>query len=256
MADTVVYVYAVVDSGITDAEVADIRAVDGAAVCVVTEAPVAAVVSAVDAERFSESALRRNLEDPRWLEEIARAHNAVVSDLAHRRPLAPVRLATVFLDDTSVRDLLRSRAQDFVVAIDRVRGRCEWSVKGFAVDTIAERGTATSPTEGLSPGRSYLERRRAERDGKDQQRREAAAGAEAAHQRLADLAPASRRYPPQDRRLTGYQDEMMLNAAYLLPVGEESELRRAVQECQGMGLRLELAGPWAPYSFAILDGEQ
>ena len=49
---------------------------------------------------------------------------------------------------------------------------------------------------------------------------------------------------------------MVLNAAYLLPVGEESELRRAVQECQGMGLRLELAGPWAPYSFAILDGEQ
>ena len=75
----VMYLYAVADSDLVDADVTDMRAVDGAPVRIIAEAPIAAVVSAVDAERFSASALRRHLEDLHWLEGIARAHNAAKS---------------------------------------------------------------------------------------------------------------------------------------------------------------------------------
>jgi gas vesicle protein GvpL/GvpF len=91
----VMYLYAVADSDLGDADVTDMPAVDGAPVHIIAEAPIAAVVSAVDAERFSAPALRRQLEDLHWLEDIARAHNAVVSQLAQGRPIAPLRLATV-----------------------------------------------------------------------------------------------------------------------------------------------------------------
>jgi Gas vesicle synthesis protein GvpL/GvpF len=248
------YLYAVADSDLVDAEVGEMRAVDDAPVHVIAEAPVAAVVSAVDAERFSETALRRSLEDLQWLEGIARAHNAVVSNLAHRRPVAPVRLATVFTNAENVRALLRTRAQEFVAALDRVRGRCEWAVKGFAVGGDAAPAKASS--DDLSPGRSYLAQRRAERDRRDQHSRAASTEAEVLHGRLADLALASRRYPPQDRRLSGHRDEMVLNAAYLLPEGEEAEFRQVVDDYQGRHLRLQLDGPWAPYSFATLGSDQ
>ena len=46
---------------------------------------------------------------------------------------------------------------------------------------------------------------------------------------------------------------MVLNAAYLLPEGGEAELRRVAQEPPGTDIRLELTGPWAPYSFATLE---
>ena len=249
-----VYLYAIADSDLAEAEVAALRAVDDSSVQVIIEAPVAAVVSAVSADRFSAAALRENLEDLQWLEGIARAHNTVVSELARRRPVAPVRLATVFVNDENVRDLLRIRAQEFLGALDRVRGHCEWAVKGFLVtDTINT--PPPDPTEGLSPGRSYLERRRAEREGNAQLRQRAAAEADSVHRRLGDLTAASKRYPLQDRRLTGYQDEMVLNAAYLVPEGEPTELRRAVRDSQSSYLRLELAGPWAPYSFATLESD-
>ena len=103
MSDEVLYLYAVTDSDIEDVEVIEMRAVDGAPVHVIAEASVAAVVSAVDADRFSESAVRHSMEDLHWLETIARAHNAVVSDLARRRPVAPVRLATMFANIENVR---------------------------------------------------------------------------------------------------------------------------------------------------------
>jgi Gas vesicle synthesis protein GvpL/GvpF len=255
VSDEVLYLYAVTDSDIEDVEVIEMRAVDGAPVHVIAEASVAAVVSAVDADRFSESAVRHSMEDLHWLETIARAHNAVVSDLARRRPVAPVRLATMFANIENVRSLLRVHAEDFVAALDRIRGRCEWAVKGFAVDTEPLPATA-GPAEALGPGRSYLQRRRAERDGRDRRSQEAVAEAEAVHDRLVQLTLASRRYPPQDRRLSGQRDEMVLNAAYLLPEGVETEIRRVVDEYHGGQLRLELTGPWAPYSFATLESAQ
>jgi hypothetical protein len=111
------------------------------------------MVGAVDAERFSAPALRRQLEDLHWLEDMSRAHNAVVSQLAQGRPIAPVRLATVFANVENVRELRRTRAQDFVAALDRVRGCCEWAVKGFAVG--AEPLPTAVSSEALSP-RSVL----------------------------------------------------------------------------------------------------
>jgi hypothetical protein len=44
---------------------------------------------------------------------------------------------------------------------------------------------------------------------------------------------------------------MVLNAAYL--VKTEAALRQVVEEHTGRALRLELTGPWAPYSFATLE---
>jgi len=255
VSDEVLYLYAVTDSNIEDAEVIEMRAIDGAPVQVIAEAPVAAVVSAVDAERFSESALRRGMEDLYWLEGIARAHNAVVSDLARQRPVAPVRLATMFANIENVRTLLRVRAEDFVAALDRIRGRCEWALKGFSVGTEPQPPTTGLP-EALGPGRSYLQRRRAERDSRDRRSQEAVTEAEAVHDRLVQLTLASRRYPPQDRRLSGQRDEMVLNSAYLLPEGFDTEIRRVVNEYDGVRLRLELTGPWAPYSFATLESDQ
>jgi Gas vesicle synthesis protein GvpL/GvpF len=246
------YVYAITDSDLAEAEVAVLRAIDDGFIKVITEAPVAAVVSPVDADKFSASALRENLEDLRWLEGIARAHNAVVSDLARQRPVAPVRLATVFVSDDNVREMLRTRAQDFAGALDRVRGRCEWALKGFLI-TGPVTAKPSGSTESSSPGRSYLERRRAERESRNLQLESVLAEVETLHQRLDSLSLASKRYPLQDRRLTGYRDEMVLNAAYLLPEGEPTELRRAVDSGQSQHLRLELVGPWAPYSFATLE---
>jgi hypothetical protein len=232
--------------------VAGVRAVDDAPVHVVTEAPLAAAVSRVDEERFSAAALSRSLEDLAWLEAVARAHDDVVSHLAGLRPVAPVRLATVFVGEGNLRALLRARAEEFGTALDRIRGRVEWAVKVFAVDGQAGPSSAAAAAD-ASPGRAYLERRRAERDDAERRHDRVLEEADAVHERLTRLAVASRRYPPQDPRLTGFWDEMVLNAAYLLPEGGEAELRRVTQEPPGTVIRMELTGPWAPYSFATLE---
>jgi gas vesicle protein GvpL/GvpF len=252
VADEVLYLYAITDSDLEAASLTGMRAVDDAPVYGITEGALSAVVSPVDEERFSAASLRRNLEDLRWLEAVARAHDGVVSELARSRPVAPVRLATVFLDEDRLRTLLRARTDEFTAALDRIRGRVEWAVKAFTTPAAP----AAQPAEVASsatPGRAFLERKRAERDDAEHRRHRAVAQAESVHARLAEIALATRRYPPQDRRLSGYRDEMLLNAAYLVSEGGEDALRQVTQEPVWPELRLELTGPWAPYSFATLE---
>jgi hypothetical protein len=252
MTDAVVYLYAVGDLSLAESiQRGVMTGVDGAPIRTVVAGQLSAVVSSVNRERFSEESLRRALEDLHWLEDVARAHHRVVDELARTQPLAPVRLATIYLDDENVRALLTEKAADFADVLSRIRGRTEWGVKAFAVQPAQ----APEPTvaSGAGPGTAYLMRRRAERDRATLGHQEAVDAAEEVHREISRLAVASRRYPPQDPRLSRQQDEMVLNAAYLVPPPAAAALRRLVEEWSAPNLRLELTGPWAAYSFATLD---
>jgi Gas vesicle synthesis protein GvpL/GvpF len=253
MADSVVYVYAVTDADIEELPDGAAVGVDGAPVRRVVSGGLAAVVSSVDPTRFSEEALRRSLEDLQWLENTARAHHGVVAAVAQSGPVAPVRLATVYLDDDNVRALLDDNGPGFAAALDRIRGRTEWGVKAFAAPTPAPGGAEPPAADDAKPGTSYLMRRRAERNRAARGLQDAVAAAEAVHGELAAVAVASRRYAPQDPRLSGHREEMVLNAAYLVDEAGAAALHRLIEDRDEPTLRLELTGPWAPYSFATLE---
>jgi hypothetical protein len=184
--------------------------------------------------------------------ETARAHHAVVEAVWQHHPVAPLRLATVYLDDDSVRALLRAKDVAFTIALDRIRGRREWGVKAFATaqpDVDANRGAADTD---LGPGAAYLLRERMARERGARTAGRAGRGRGPAPD-LGAAAAASRLYSPQDPQLSGRGEPMVLNAAYL---GEESDAATfldAVQTWHSSHIDHELTGPWVPYSFTSLE---
>ncbi|AKS32461.1 GvpL/GvpF family gas vesicle protein [Mycolicibacterium goodii] len=251
MSEHSVYLYAIADAAIADS-LGELVGVDDAQVRTVVEGPLAAIVASVDRGRFSEQSIRAHLEDLNWLERLARAHHEVVDRAAQAFSIAPVRMATVYLEDSGVRELLRERRDELAETLERVRGRSEWGVKGYAApaDTGAEPDSPQVPSD--KPGTSYLMRRRTERTRAAQHRERVAEAADKLHHELAGLAVDHRLYPPQDPRLTGRSDEMVLNAAYLVDDAGAARLAQRVDAVNGDELRLELTGPWAPYSFTSL----
>lgn len=85
-----------------------------------------AVVSHVPERDFAEEPLRRRLEDLDWLTETARAHQQVIDSLTAVTTPLPLRLATVFRDDSGVRVMMEEREEDFRRVLDRLAGRVEW----------------------------------------------------------------------------------------------------------------------------------
>lgn len=250
MTETASYVY-LAARDVPDDIVTGVTGLQDAPLRLVRNAGLTAVVSTVDLAEFGEEGLRRNLENLQWLERVARTHDDVVHRIGGVTAVAPWRLATIMLDDGRVAELLKDWAVELKESIARVEGCSEWSVKMITDISAAQTFDDAPPTTGTA----YLQRRRAENARRTNAQEDAAAAADQIHVALSQLTAASRRLPAQDRRLTGYQGEMVLNGAYLVP-DEQSEQFAALVEQFGddlPGSRLELNGPWPPYSFATLE---
>lgn len=250
--DTAIWLHAVT-RGVPVDRLAGLAGVGGGEVSFVTAAGLVAVIAKVPLAEFGEEPLARNLENLPWLEMVARAHHHVVDTVARFGPVVPTRLATVYRDEPRVGAVLAQRQTEFGTALDRVAGRAEWGVKAYAV--------ASAPAESVPdhvderPGLAYLRRRRAQLSGREQAQQAALHSAEQVHDVLERHADAACRHSPQDRRLTGDTGWMVLNGAYLAAAAAAAEFATVVRDLADRHptIRLELTGPWPPYSFVAME---
>ncbi|MQS16641.1 GvpL/GvpF family gas vesicle protein [Streptomyces kaniharaensis] len=257
MANRLRYTYAVVrPSSALEHVLSDVRGVANASVALVRSTTVAAAVSSVPEEEFSEQALKDRLEDLDWLETVARAHHSVVEVLSAHTTVLPLRLATLYADDAHVREMLGERRQTFTALLDRLADHVEWGVKIYT-----EPSNETAPSEppvggDLSaqsrPGRAYLQRRSDQRRAREDVWRAAEEMIRRIDAEARDLAVEHARHRLQQGRLAGGPGENVANDAYLVPRHLAEEFRdRVLRSTEGLpGLRVEVTGPWAPYSFA------
>nr|WP_258080942.1 GvpL/GvpF family gas vesicle protein [Nocardia nova] len=251
--------YAVVASRDDAVDPTGLTGVAGEPVRTVVAGDLSAVVGSVPLDLFGEEPLRRNFEDLDWLETTARAHDAVVSAAVRRGPAVPMRLATVFHDDERVRELLDERRANFTAALELVSGRTEWGVRAYGDRAALTAAVAEARAEGstTSPGAAYLARRRAQLSAQETVERDAAERAGQIHARLLRGAAAGRSQTLTDPAVSGRRDWMVLNGTYLVDDDRTEDFAATVSalDAEFPGIRLELTGPWPPYSFAGVQRE-
>ncbi|GAA2249293.1 gas vesicle protein [Streptomyces ruber] len=206
-----------------------------------------AVLSEVPEDDFAEGPLRAHLEDLDWLGSTARAHQGVIDALTTVTTPLPLRLGTVFRDDSGLRTMIEAREAEFRRTLDRLEGRVEWGVKVY-LDTEP---AAPAPAEKAASGRDYLRQRQVRTRSRDEMWEAAETFARALHRSLAGRAEDHRMHAPQNSVLSGAAGQNVMNAAYLVPRGGSEEFVELVDRAKDdtPGLRVELTGPWAPYSF-------
>ncbi|WP_329192195.1 MULTISPECIES: GvpL/GvpF family gas vesicle protein [unclassified Streptomyces] len=221
-------------------------------------APLAFAASEVPESDFNEQALKNHFEDLEWLEYVARTHHDVVQAIAAHATVLPLRMATVYQDEGRARQALTAQRRTFTRRLDELGAHTEYGVKIYLTSpsttegTRADDGAAATHAAPASPGKAYLHARRAQHHAREavyQQARQAAAAIEA----IADRHATRRvRHAPQSGALTGPQ-ENVLNDAYLVPDDQAEPFRSAIAGAAGdfPDLRIEVTGPWAPYSFAM-----
>ncbi|WP_405649742.1 GvpL/GvpF family gas vesicle protein [Streptomyces sp. NBC_00019] len=213
-----------------------------------------AVVSHVPERDFAEGPLHAHLEDLDWLSETARAHQGVIDALTVVTTPLPLRLATVFRDDSGVRTMLEAREADFGRTLERLTGRVEWGVKVYVeTEPPGEGGAPAEETAAkATSGRDYLRQRSSRVRAHEDLWQRAEGFASRLHESLSVFAEDSRLHPPQNAKLSGAAGRNVLNAAYLVPRAVSEEFVELVDRTKGevSGMRVELTGPWAAYSFA------
>jgi hypothetical protein len=279
--DTGVWTYAITEDGHLSGpdgqvDLSWITGVGEAKVRTITCSGLTVLVSDVSLAEFGEAALRENLEDLDWLDEVARGHHYVIDAAARLFPLLPTRLATVYSGDAVVCAALANRHDQLRDVLRRVGGRVEWGVKAYAApepDASAEpdkaeraavagnrvgEGAGRDAGPGSGAGLTYLKRRRAQLSADREAKVGAVHAAQAIHADLTARATDTRLHPPQSAQLSGVRLPMLLNAAYLLDAADGATFTAAVagQATAHPELRVELTGPWPPYSFADDDDDR
>ncbi|MFJ2256803.1 GvpL/GvpF family gas vesicle protein [Streptomyces sp. NPDC087844] len=223
-----------------------------------------AVVGQVPEQDFAEGPLRAHLEDLDWLGATARAHQNVIDALTVVTSPLPLRLATVFRDDSGVRSMLEEREETFLRTLDRLDGRVEWGVKVYSEPTETSEEPDLSGGTGARPasspgragsGRDYLRQRRNQRKESEEKWERAEEFSRRLHESLSGYAEDTRIHAPQNSALSRAPGRNILNAAYLVPRTTSEAFVELVDRTKddAPGLRVELTGPWAAYSFSGED---
>lgn len=219
---------------------------------VLREQDLAAIVGHVALDEFDEDALRKNLENPDWLAETARAHEAVLERALGTTTVIPFRIASLYGDEENLRDFLRANRSSLVELLARFDGKVELGVKGYF-----DRAAAVNRDAGAAEsGSDYLRRRQEEQlAGKDADAFVIDC-ARTSHAHLAEAALDARSNRPQAPELSGRAERMILNGAYLVERGDtklETALRELEEGFGAQGVTYELTGPWPPYNFVPQD---
>lgn len=213
-------------------------------VTLLVEGELAGVTSRVSLDEFDDDALPERLADTVWLELKIRGHEHVLEAVLDQTAVVPCRFCTVFRDSADLRRFLAERRDVLVDALARVTGRVELGVKAFATPAAPERNEVKS-------GREYLEARRLEQRARQEAAERRARISSELHERLLIGAEDGVPLALQRPELSGHEEEMLFNGAYL--VGDRDAFERVLaqvwRDYRDGGVKLELTGPWPPYNF-------
>lgn len=244
-ASEVVWVYAVTADLDTD-QISGLTGVAGEPVRLVSEPDdadpegrspgsprIGAVVGSVDDAVFGQKSLTSLLTDLTSVETVGRAHHKVIASTASAGPVVPLRLATTYPDDATIRTLLAARRAELTEMLQDFTGRQEWGVKVY-VEPLAVAARPACET------------------GREWRWVTAEAWVEKIGQALSAIAVATRRHPSPDPVPGDQAGWLALHGAYLLSAERSAEFGEIVQAlaAEHDALRADVTGPWPPYSFA------
>jgi hypothetical protein len=176
-------------------------------------------------------------------EPALRAHEAVMRAALRTATPVPMRFGTWLAGTAALEQLLEREGERLLALLARVGGRVEMGVRAVDVGEAASpprRSTASA----MGPGRSYLERRRAEMG--VERGREARAGA-------LSLAVRSRLESEGSEVLATLvpDADTLFELSFLIDRGRVRSFRECFDRLSppAGGVDLTLSGPWAPYSF-------
>jgi hypothetical protein len=234
---------------------------------VATYQDLAALWSPVPVEDFCGPAAEERLRDLTWIGPRVIRHQEVVAGVMRHSPVLPVRFGTIFASLANLEKVLQRHSGTIAGFLERLTDQEEWAVKGM-LDRPGARGKQfalklareAESLEALTPGKRYFEEQRLRAAGDQELQRWLQQVCREVWTSLQNYAAEVQARRLLSRETTGSDQDMVWNWALLVPRQAVGGFQARIQDVNAQyasrGLRLDVTGPWPPYSFCpALDME-
>lgn len=256
------YLYAVANARAKSAiATADLRGIEGSRVEAVVEGGLLGATSIVPATDYEEGPLNERLQDLEWLAPRAASHQEVngrLLDLADA--VVPLAFGAIYRGTDGVRELLRTRADDFADRLRAVEGRAEWIISIEREGSKAPPGDAVRALDAeiaaAPPGRAFLLGKRRDEVVREERRMRDVAIAEEAWATIEAIAERVYREQLIDDPIAAAVARFSVLAPRVREVELGDVVRRLGATGTLQGYRVRLSGPWPAYRFGGLPSER
>ncbi len=224
-----------------------------------------AIVSEVSEEEFSEENLKKNLSRLEWVESVVRRHESVMEAMREQTTIVPFRFPTIFRSQSSLQEFLQAHKDALKNLLENLKGKEEWGAKVYIGAEqlnafLSESKEIQEIDEALktaSAGKAYLLKKKRESLMSQGASVSLQAALESLYERLCKHAVQAKRNPVLPKSVTEREDEMILNAAFLIEVSSREKFLDALESARKdfPFFTIERSGAWAAYNFCNLKQE-
>ncbi|GGF17427.1 protein gvpL [Halobacillus andaensis] len=224
-----------------------------------------AVFCYVDEEEFGEEVLEEKTNQMEWVQEKAFHHHEMLIKLRENATIIPMKFCTIYKTEQNLQSMIDSYHQQMKDLLQQLEGKEEWNLKIYCdrdklTENVGDHNLNIKKKKEeiaqLSKGRQYLESRKLDQYIQQEVEKEQEQFSSKIHDQLTEYSVDDTVKKNWNRDVTGRDEEMCWNSAYLVPIEKVESFLALVTEAkkthQEAGWIFEATGPWPAYHFAKL----
>ncbi|PLS07158.1 GvpL/GvpF family gas vesicle protein [Neobacillus cucumis] len=258
------YLYGVIlAEELQDSEVPSIMGIDGELIKIKIHKELAAIITPVNADSFSQQQIDLQLKDPEWLKEKAFHHHEMISVIHKHFTVLPMSFCTVFQNIDNLEVVLHEQYSDLFDKLLSLKGQQEWNVKIYSnkEKTLSHIQFHHPPVVELKEkipsmpkGKQFIMKKKLEQLIASQVELEQAKWWQEINNELTPYVTAANYRKIWSREVTERTDDMMVNCDFLVEIEAAPRFFHKIQELrliyEEFGCTFQLTGPWPPYHFS------
>ena len=247
----------------------------------ISEQGLYAVISGEKEEEYDQENLEKNLSNLAWIKQKAALHERVIEQIMERAGVIPFKFGTLFNNEQNLKTMLIEHGEEFKSDLDRLADKEEWGIKVYCdkeklkqnlkvqnvpiyrdpATTIINNGSGKEikkyddEINASSPGKAFILKKKREELLNVVLSKTLNIYVQDSFNQLCQHCQEGRLNRLLPREATGRQEDMILNAAFLVAKDKIAQFNQEVDRLntdgQEKGISFDLSGPWPPYNFCL-----
>ncbi len=261
--ENLIYLYGVIPAAELETGIPQIVGIDQKRAAIITFKELAAVITPVNAQFYSQQNINLQLKDAEWLKQKAFHHHECISTIHNQFTIFPMTFCTIFQHEDNLIKFLNEQYDELLDKLTVLNNKQEWNIKIYcstekSISYVVNHNPAVvNLRENLSEmpkGKQFIMKKKLDQLITSELEKEQSKWWYEIENHIKPYINEARLRRNWGKEITERNDEMIINCDYLIEKKNAEQFLKEIpileQQYQASGCSFQLSGPWPPYHFS------